>query len=48
MLFTCLSAILWKAWGDFRYNVYIFGGMLITLIAVFFVISFFQLSWAGL
>ncbi|HUM82845.1 MAG TPA: hypothetical protein PLN48_03605 [Lachnospiraceae bacterium] len=37
MLFFYLSIgnSLEKAWGDFRYNVYIFGGMLITLIAAF-------------
>ena len=31
-----------RAWGEFRYNVYIFGGMLLTLIAAF--ISYFVFS----
>ena len=37
MLFFYLSIgrSLEKAWGDFRYNVYIFGGIIITIIAAF-------------
>lgn len=37
MLFFYLSVgqTLERAWGDFRYNIYIFGGMLLSLIAAF-------------
>lgn len=37
MLFFYLSVgqTLEKAWGDFRYNIYIFGGMILSLIAAF-------------
>ena len=47
MLFFYLSigTSLERAWGNFRYNLYIFGGMLITLIAAF--IIYFILSAAA-
>ncbi len=47
MLFFYLSigTNLERAWGNFRYNLYIFGGMLITLIAAF--VIYFILSAAA-
>ena len=44
MLFFYLSigSSLERAWGDFRYNLYIFGGMLISLITAFIVWGIFR------
>lgn len=42
IFYLSIGTSLERAWGEFRYNVYIFGGMLITLIAAF--ISYFVFS----
>ncbi len=36
-----IGTTLEKAWGDFRYNVYIFGGLLFTLVAAFITYAFY-------
>ena len=41
LLYYSLGTALERTWGSFRYNVYIFSGILFTMIAVFILYSVF-------
>lgn len=47
LLYYSLGTALERTWGTFRYNVYIFSGILFTVIAVFVLYGIFYLVYGG-
>lgn len=43
LFYLSIGSTLERTWGDFRYNVYIFGGMLISIISAFLTFALFCL-----